>query len=172
MFSSNKEKYKLELRDKLVEVGCRVNHDLRNARNKSELEFSEMCKQLSEELSCYYPRIRLEILENGCNIHLGRDSLGSPYWEKYYFKHRNGENIFAHTYKCSNENPRYNITSEEMPIQEMVEPLNRKGVVSEFLEFRKFEDAKDFIVLKIAIYLKGKELSDIGARHPVESSLT
>ncbi|HCS62724.1 MAG TPA: hypothetical protein DIW64_00775 [Cellvibrio sp.] len=166
MFGSKKEKYKLALRAKLIEVGCSVNQQIRHIRNNSELEFSEMCKQLSEETSCYYPRIRFEILENGCNVHLGRDSLASPYWEKYFLQHHHGGNLFAHAYECINETPRFNATSQELPIQEIVDPLNRKNVISDFFEFQALEDAEKFIIQKIALYLKSRELSDAGAQHP------
>ena len=151
------EKYKFEFREALKEIGCEVNKPAIIHNKKDVREFSEMCRQVSEELTLYYPRIRVEILAQGCNIHLGRDSLSSPYWEKILFGHHGGTSFHAHHYKCENESPRYNVTSDSMPIQEIVEPLNRKGVNCEFIEFDSFLSVKSYLMANVAGYIKQHE---------------
>ena len=155
MFNKSKahEKYKVELRQALKSSGCEIYTEMSGSPSKDAYAFSELCLQVSEELTNYYPHIRVEIQSDGSHIHLGRDSLASPYWEKLIFKHSNGANFYLHHYKCINESPKYNVTSETMPIQEIVNPLNRRGVQTAFEQFEQFEDMKRYLINAIATYI-------------------
>jgi hypothetical protein len=125
---------------------------------------SEAARQLSEELSTYFPRIRVTILDRCVRIELGRDLLTSDYWGKIVLHIFAGSFYFVKHWIWSKGNSVEGFELKE-GINNARNPLERPRVNGKYFELKGTQSAIAYMIGEVARYLAARELQGKGSRH-------